>query len=273
MLLLQRALGILLVLATGPQAVRTVLGRCEVSNVAAKQFDLPDGLREVSGLARGPGRTLLTHGDERGAITVLDAATLKVVRKVHLRGNPRDDFEGIAAAGDSVALMTSGGSLYFFRLGTADTVPFTTVATGLALHCELEGLGWHRASGTMLMPCKEPKGKAVPGLTVFRYRLGRAPGRIMPIVVQGSELARVTGLAKVRATGVEVDQVTGHLVVLSSRPAMLVEIDSTGRAVNAKALQPSRHPQSEGLTLTPDAIWIADEGTGRTGTLMRYACR
>jgi len=49
-----------------------------------------------------------------------------------------------------------------------------------------------------------------------------------------------------------------------------------GRAARAFAATflPSMHlPQAEGLTLTPDAIWIADEGAGRKGSLSKYACK
>jgi uncharacterized protein YjiK len=92
-------------------------------------------------------------------------------------------------------------------------------------------------------------------------------------VVPGGELARVTGVAEIRATSVEVDEATGHLLVLSSKPAMLVEIDTTGRAIAATFLPLRHHPQPEGVTLTPDAIWVADEGAGRKGTLSKYSCR
>jgi uncharacterized protein YjiK len=86
-------------------------------------------------------------------------------------------------------------------------------------------------------------------------------------------LARVAGLAQIRPTSVEVDQATGDLLVLSSKPAMLIQIDSTGRAVAMKRLSAKHHPQAEGVTFTSDALWIADEGAGRKGTLARYACK
>jgi uncharacterized protein YjiK len=275
MLILSRTLVLLLTLVAVPQASRGILDRCQVNRDSAAHSKLPDGLVEVSGLAAGPGGTLLTHGDEYGTVTVLDGKSLQVVRAVNLQGNPRDDFEGIATAGDSVALMTSAGRLYFFQLGTAPAARYSMVGTGLGRYCDLEGLAWHRVSGTLLMPCKQPRGaaKGVQGLTVFRYRLGPTPGTIPPIVVRAAELSRVAGVPELRATSVEVDQATGHLLVLSSNPAMVVEIDSAGSAIGATFLPLKRHPQPEGLTLTPDAMWIADEGAGRKGTLMRYPCK
>ena len=268
-----RALGLVLALTAIPQSSRTVLGRCAISSEPVSRYSLPDALVEVSGLSRGPGGTLLTHGDEHGSVIVLDGTTLKPLREVRLQGDPRGDFEGIAAAGDSVVLMTSAGTLYFFRLGAANIVPYTTIATGLGRNCELEGLGWHRPSGTLILPCKQLRGQAAVGLTLQRYRLGRTPGPAAPIVVSGVELARVTGLALIRATYVEVDSLSGNLVVLSSKPPLVLEVDMSGRVLGMKRLPAQYHPQAEGLTLSSDALWIADEGVARKGTLARYSCR
>ena len=272
MLIAPRAITLVTLLATVPQAPRTALGRCTMDRPAAS-YQLPARLTEVSGLAVGRGGALLAHGDERGVVDVFDAATLKLSREVQLQGTPKDDFEGIAAAGDSVALMTSSGKLYLFRPGTDSIVPFTAIATGLGRQCELEGLAWHRAQATLFLPCKQPRGKAVSGLTVYRYRLGPNAGLLSPIHVSGAALAQVTRVSMLRATSIEVDPVTGHLVVLSSRPSLLLEADTTGRILAAKALPGRSHPQAEGLTMTRDAIWIADEGAGGRGMLTRYACR
>lgn len=273
MLLEARAITLVLLLATIPQAPRTALGRCTIGRQPAASYRLPDRLAEVSGLAIGPGGNLLAHGDEQGLIEVFDPISLKLVREVELQGAPRDDFEGIAAAGDSVALTTSSGKVYLFRLGRDSIVPFTTIATGLGKQCELEGLAWQRAQATLFFPCKQPRGRAVSGLTVYRYRLGPSPGPLPPIHVTGAALAQATRVSVLRATAIEIDPSTGNLVVLSSKPALLVEADTTGRILSARQLAGRSHPQAEGLTLSRDALWIADEGAGRKGMLARYACQ
>lgn len=268
-----RGIGFALVLMTVPQAPPTALARCTIAGQPAASYQLPPRLSEISGLAAGPGGTLLAHGDERGIITVLDGSTLKPTREIRLAGAPRGDFEGIAVAGDSVALMTSTGTVYLLGPGTGASVPFTTIATGLGRQCELEGLAWQRAQATLFLPCKHPRGKAVTGLTVYRYRLGVRPGPLPPVHVTGAALSQATGVGILRATAIEVDSSTGHLVVLSSKPPLLLEIDTTGRALGAIRLAGRHHPQAEGLTISRDAIWIADEAGGRQGMLRKYACR
>lgn len=268
-----RALALGLMLAAIPQAPRTALGRCTFGREPIATRKLPEALTEVSGLAVGPGGTLLTHGDERGRVLVLDSSGTRVLRQVELEGVPRDDFEGIAAAGDSVALMTSTGRLYLFRLGATSPVHFSRFGTGVGRTCELEGLAWDRRNATLVLPCKNPVDRDAAGLTLFRYRLGPTPGAVAPVVVSAIALGRATGHDQIRPTSVEIDPVTGHYVVLSSKPALLLEVDSTGRVLVTTRLPAKQHPQAEGLTLTPDAIWIADEGDGRKGILTRYPCR
>lgn len=273
MIIASRALACIVVLLVVPQSEPTILSRCTIDGQPAATYQLPARLVEVSGLSLGPGGTLLIHGDERGVIHVLDGATLRLTREVHLRGSPKDDFEGIATAGDSVALMTSSGRVYLFRFGEDTIAPYTTFGTGLGRTCELEGLAWHRATATLFLPCKQPKTKGVAGLTVFRYRMGPAPAILPPVQVTWQALSRATRAPELRATSVEVDQTTGHLLVLSSKPPLILEVDTTGRILGGKRLSNGQHPQAEGLTIAGDALWIADEGAGRRGTLTKYACR
>jgi uncharacterized protein YjiK len=272
MLVTSRAIGLVVMLLMVPQAPRTALGRCTITEQPAAGYPVP-GLAEISGLATGPRGTLLAHGDERGVVVVLDGATLERTRVVQLKGSPRDDFEGIAAADDSVALMTSTGRVYLFRLGPDSIVPFTMFGTGLGRACELEGLAWHRASATLFFPCKQPRGKGVSGLTVYRYRMGPTPAIVPPVQVSWQVLSRAAGVPELRATSIEIDQATGHLLVLSSKPPLIVEVDTTGRVLAGKRLSSRNHPQAEGLTMSRDALWISDEGRSRQGVLTKYACQ
>lgn len=252
------------------------LARCDLGRAPVERFTMPGPLTELSGLAIGPGGGLLAHADERGRVFEIDPATGVVGRRHVLRGDPRDDFEGIAAKGDSVALMTSTGRLYLFRLAVdSGEVPFTTIETGLGRWCELEGLAWEPRTGVFLLPCKAGRTPATRGgLVVMRYAPGRAAdAQPAPVQVPGTVLARAAGTAAIRATAVDLDPVTGHIVVLSSRPPQLLAVDTAGRIVGAARLAAGAHPQAEGLALSPESVYIGDEGAGKRGMISTYACR
>ena len=264
---------LLALLPPGFQDPPTLLDRCPVDRRPAAQWTLPGRLREVSGLARLETGELLAHNDERLRVTVLDPASGAMIRSFDLQGEPRDDIEGVAAGDGILYLMNSSGRVYVTRVGQdGEKVPFTTVDTGLGKLCELEGLAWDGRRKALLLPCKQPRTPSLTGqLTLFVVPVTGEPSRIeVPL----AEVARRTGLREIEPSAVEVDERTGHILVLSSGPRMVVELDGNGTLVAATELKKSRHPRPEGITILPDAILVSDEGnSGASGTISVYACQ
>jgi uncharacterized protein YjiK len=247
--------------------------RCDVTRAPVSRWGLPSVLAEVSGLAVGRNGHILAHGDERGLVVELDQRTGKLLGGLDLKGKPSDDFEGIATSGRQVVLMTSAGRLYFFEMkADGGEVAYKTVDTGLGRSCEVEGLGWDTRQDQLLIPCKNGRTAATrAGLTVFRWSLGRsAPAASLQVPPE--TLSKVLGVPKVNLTAVEVDPVSGNLMLLASRPAVLITLTPDGRIVGVARLRSNIHPRPEGLAVTRDAVYIGDEGMGGRGTIARYAC-
>lgn len=247
--------------------------RCSPGSRPVARWELPATLAEVSGLSLGPGGRLLAHGDEAGRLVELDQASGKVLRRITLKGEPKGDFEGVAASGDTVIMMTSMGRLYRFTLaGAGDSRDFTTEETGLGRSCELEGLAWDTGNQQLLLPCKNGRTPATrAGLTIFRWSLDGKP-HPAPVRIAAEPLARAAGVGRINPTAIEVDPVTGNLLLLSSRPAVLLTIDRRGRILRVTRLGGKSHPRAEGLAVSRDAIYIGDEGVGGRGTIAKYAC-
>jgi uncharacterized protein YjiK len=271
--LLFRPLLVLLALVGFPQAERPeVVIRCPLNRDPVAQWKLPDNLKEISGLARTSQGRLLAHGDEKGRIFTLDEQTGKVVATWELQGEPRDDFEGIAVAGKTVYLMTGAGRIYTTREGrNGEKVSYTKIDTGLGKQCEFEGLAYDPKAKVLLLPCKTAIARELASdVVVFRWS------------VEKKELAEpasfrfprkdVGDSMDFRATSVEVDPKSGHLILLSSKRQMLVELSAEGRFLGVVPLETLWHRQPEGLTLGPDRLYISDEGRKHTGMLTSYAC-
>lgn len=235
------------------------------------RWELPDPLAEVSGLA-WEGTAALAHGDEVGLVyrvAPAEGASLAA----SLEGEPRDDFEGIALASGRLVLSTSIGRLYVAGWPPRGaTVPHRVVETGLGRECELEGLAWDAGSGSLLLPCKQAKGKDRQrgGVVVRRWHLDR--GAALPDVAIAGAALEAAGLRAFRPAAVEVDAATGHWLLLSANPPALLEVTPTGAVVRGAALD-GRHRQPEGLTLTPGGdLLLADEAAGERPQLTRYRC-
>jgi uncharacterized protein YjiK len=235
---------------------------------------LPASLAEISGMALTADGRLLVHGDERGRVAEVDFRTGRIVKSFTV-GEPmlHGDFEAIAVVGDSVVLLTSNGKLVSFREGADGTVvPATTRDTGLGKVCEFEGMAHDSASHSLVLACKQLRGKDAPDAVVlFRFALGREadPVRIeVPVEV----IQAVTDWKGFHPSDITIDPTTGQLVLIASQEQGMLTLEPDGALAMARAL-PSGHGQPESLALTADGILIIGDEAGKgpaTITLYRW---
>ncbi len=253
----------------------SVLRDYDFSGSAAEQHSLPAALREVSGFTATPDGRIFAHGDESATIAELDASS-GAIRKLFTLGNPaeRGDFEGIAFADGRIFLLTSTGVLYAAREGQANTaVAFERYDTGAGQLCEMEGLAFDARAGRFLLPCKTPRRRELRGRVVVfsvplkTLRIEQAPALSLPF----SQLPAALRRSGVSLTSIEVVPGQDTWLLLSSQPAALIEVSSSGNLAGVEMLSPKRHPQAEALTfLRNRTILIADEGATGKATVTLY---
>jgi uncharacterized protein YjiK len=273
-MLLRRSLlhlGTLAGLALPGQSDTPLLTRCHYRGEPDTVRSLPVSLQEISGLAFHRG-LLLAHDDELGRIYTINPVTGAVAIFATLRGPIHDDFEGIAVLGDTVWLMTSSGKLYGVKATASRTpVAYALHNTGLGKRCELEGLAADAANGVLLFPCKAlPKNG--PGILIYRWNAAKGALAIPTTVSVTPKAIKKAGGPNLRPSALEVVPGMDHLLVLSSSPPALIELDGDGVPRGYLRL-PSRHARPEGLAIAANGdIFVSDEGVNRTGTLSVYRC-
>lgn len=238
----------------------------------AEELRLPASLREVSGLVF-LGTRLLSHNDEDGFLVEVDTKDGSVIHWTHLGPDRvRGDFEGVAALGDTLYMITSGGTLVSFQEAEDDRpVPFEAISTEAEEVCEIEGLA-RSPAGELWAVCKNNYDRALEdGLRILVVDPAGAPARAA-LELTKAQLASV-GIEDLRPSGIEVTP-AGHTLILSARNHMIVELDARGRPIAWVELSGSRHRQAEGIALAADgSLWIADEGGRGRGRMTRYAPR
>ncbi len=240
---------------------------------AQEQWRLPHELAEISGLATTADGRVFTHDDERAVIYEINASEGRIVKTFAL-GDPvqTGDFEGIAITPDGAFnLITSRGMLYRFAEGAdGANVSFETMDTGLQRTCEIEGLAYFVAEESLIIACKRMNDRAMRGnVSLYSWRADR--GAQPWLTLPEADIASRAGVEDFRPSSVEIDRVSGRILLLSANDGAIAELNREGEILSARALG-ARHAQAEGVTVTRDgALLISDEAAGGQAMLSRYA--
>ncbi len=239
------------------------------------RWELPNTLREISGLAATPDGRVFAHGDERALIVELDVSRGRTIKAFTMgRHGARGDFEGMAVADGRFWLVTSDGILYESSEGAnGGHVEFRTYDSGVGTQCEVEGLAYDPTVRALLLACKVPRVRALRGVVaIFTWSIPRrALVSRTPLRVRVDAIARTAGVSTFHPSGLERESTTGHWLLVAARERAVVEITADGRVIAGAALSRRGHPQPEGITVASDrTLLIADEGGNRRATLTTY---
>ncbi len=257
-------------------AADSALARYSFAADTLEQWKLPGKLREVSGLAQHQGR-VYTHDDQSGIVYEVDYEAARLKKAFALgRKTVKDDFEGIAVAGERFFLMTSDGTLYEFREGgNGQRVGFRRHETGLGQRCELEGLVYDASLDSLLLICKQARDASLQSVVaIFAWSLtGRRQLDQPYLSVRLKDLTDTIPGRRFNPSGIELDPATGNLLIVAARQRALAEVDRAGRVVTAMKIPlASRHAQTEGIALLPDGrLLLADEGVNKKARLALYS--
>jgi uncharacterized protein YjiK len=246
---------------------------------ASQRLELPAELAEISGIAYTPDGRLFAHGDEQAVVYQIDLARGPVKRfGIGGAGGPLlGDFEDIQVVGDRIFLVTSAGEIIEAREGAdGSTTPPVRRGRGLGGTCEAEGMSWDEASGSMLLLCKQAKGKQWKGkVVILAASLETGEFEAQPrLTIPETELQRVTGAKGFSGSAITRHPRTGTYLVVAGPQKAYAEIDSTGKVLGGGKLPAQRHRQPEGLAIAPDlTLLISDEAALERATITGYAYR
>lgn len=237
---------------------------------------MPRELREISGLALLPNGELLAHGDEQGIVVILNPRSGLIDSRFQLKGGVHGDFEGITVVGNDIWMMQSNGRIFQFRQGKNKAhVPYVMHDTKLGKECEFEGIAYEADSSRLVMACKRVTKKgAKDQLILYRLPLsGGVIGEISPLTVPLEDVIGSNNWKHFHASDMTVDPTTGNYVLISAQEKAIVVMTPAGEIVRSGPL-PGKHPQAEGIAITPDNILIvSDEATSTPAVITLYRWR
>ena len=241
----------------------------------AKQFSLPAGLSEISGLAVASNNSVYAHDDNYAIVYEVELSSAKTLKAFAL-GNPtvKADFEDIAVRDGYVYLLTSDGRIFEAPVGeNRKRVLYNAYDTGVGVHCEADGLANGPAEGDFLILCKKAhEVEFKDRLVIYSWNLhARRPVSTPWLNVSLDGLVEKLDQGNFHPSAFVWRRDRGTLIIVSAKGHSAIEIDQQGRLIDRFKLDKEQHPQPEGVTLMPDErLVLSDEGPSGHGKISVY---
>jgi hypothetical protein len=264
----------------GPAAAQSALAGYDLAAEPAWRAELPKALAEISGLAPAGDGSVYAHGDEQAAVFRFDLATRRPTERFGLAGRAgllRGDFEDIQVLGRRVFLVNSEGAIYEAPLaGDGQVVQAVRRTAGFGGNCEVEGMAWDPGTNSLLLLCKQVKSKrwkkqvVILAVSAETWRVAPEPRMLIP----EDRLEAVTGARGFGGSAIARHPRTGTFLLVAGPQRTYAEVDARGRVLGGGKLDKRRHPQPEGIAVTPElTLLISDESVSGPATITAYAPR
>lgn len=255
--------------AATPPSTATVEVPYDFTQPAAT-FQLPESLREISGITVLPDGRLAAVQDETGVLYTLDAATGAVLNEQTFAGE--GDYEDVEFAAGAVWVLTSNGSL--LELPATGGTP-EEHDTPLRGRCDAEGLALDAAQNRLLIACKEDPGEGLDDnevRAVYAFDLTARTLAASPVFTLSR--SALDAAENFKPSALAVHPTTGEVYVMSSVRNAIAVVRPDGQIAGVVELPEATNAQPEGLAFTSDGtLYLSNEGPEGPATLQRFDAR
>lgn len=242
------------------------------------RIELPQELKEISGIHALPDDQVLAIQDEKGIIFTLDIRQGTIIKR---RTFDKDrDYEDLCVAGEDLFILERDGDLYRTTfVPSQDTIQ--KYETAFSYRNDTESLGFDEAHNRLLIAPKDgaPEGSELPKQLQGIYAFDLTTKRVLldPVcTISQKEVGQIIdqgGKAyRFKPSALAIHPTTKNLYVLSSVGKCLIVLDSQCEILHIDLLDSELFPQPEGLAFDQDEnLLISSEGVGQAASITRYA--
>ncbi|KAA9340091.1 SdiA-regulated domain-containing protein [Adhaeribacter soli] len=236
------------------------------------KWEVPDILREVSGIAYlGPNRFACIQ-DEQGTIFIYNTAAAKIEKEIDFAGP--GDYEGIALVGKTAYVVRADGRLFEVNNIESAKPQVTEYGTPFTAENNIEGLGYDARNNRLLLAVKDrdSNSNAYKGIYSFDLetkKLAATPvykidfGHPVFATVQDNEKTMMP-------SEVQVHPVTGNVYVTDAKNAQIVVMDAQGNIKNRYKISKGDFYKAEGITFSPAGeLFISNEGKKTKANILK----
>lgn len=230
-----------------------------------EKYDLPDKLKEISGLSYYKKNQLVCVNDEQGKIFIYDINDKKIVNKIPF--DKDGDYEGVEVVGDEVFVLRSDGKLKGFKIGEAFEREIDCSEPEVI---EYEGLGYDSKSKYLLLVAKERRKDVDDKKMVYAYDFDRKV-LFKHISIPVEQVKDEANGKDFKPSGIAVHPQTGQVFIIASSGKKLLILSEKGQKEALISLNSKVYRQPEGICFSPDGqLFISSEGKDGDGYILRF---
>ena len=240
-----------------------------------QRWDMPEKLKEISGLSYIDKDRFACVQDELGTLFVYNIASQKIEREITFAGT--GDFEGVVWTDDKAYVIRADGKLFIISNVSQSKPTVIEIETGLTIKNDVESLGYDKKNNRLLMTGKEPDRGTSSGKAIYAFDL--ASQKMIKNPVMTIDLSASSTGSKGKKSGnnfhpssLEIHPVNGNIYLIDGPGSNLLIVDGSGAMKSFISLGSRDFPQPEGITFNPEGdIFISTEGKKDPGAIMKVA--
>lgn len=258
-----------------------------------RSFELPDILREVSGITSIDSTSFACVQDEDGVLFIYDLVNneIKHYYSFHFEG----DYEGIARVGKTIYILRSDGHLYEISDFESPGFQLASYETGIPADNN-EGLCYDPTNDRLLIAIKgksdkgadnkdkrliygfDLKTKTLSAEPVFEFDVETikqfARNHKINLPTRSKKKKKDEPIIRFRTSAIGIHPLTGKLFLLSASDHLFFIFNKNGQIEYMETLHPELFNKAEGITFFENGdMLITNEGQDDQPTLLRFNYR
>lgn len=235
------------------------------------QWDLPDTLKEVSGIAYMPNGKMACVQDEDGFIFIYNLENASLERKIEF-AEP-GDYEGIALVGTTAYVLKSDGTLFEVINFENDRLKTVEYSFDFSENYNFEGLAYDQRKNRLLLGIKDETDDDFKSIYAFDLETKKIIDEpVYKIYFKHpvfEKLDMKPSNKMLQLSEITIHPDNGKIFILEAENPKLLILDSSGIPENLYVFKKKQFHQAEGLTFGPSGeLFISNEGSGGCGNIL-----
>lgn len=233
-----------------------------------QKWDMPDQLKEVSGIAYLNDQRFAAVQDETGTIYIYDHSAQKIEREIRFAGS--GDFEGLTVV-DSMAYVVNGSGTIFEVDMRSQPERVKEYITTLTENNNVEGLCYDAGNNRLLLTVKDKDPNSDEYKGIYAFDLSTKSFSASPVFkIQLNDPVFKGGKKNksIMPAAIGIHPSTKNIYIVDGPNARLLLMDPSGNILSLIDLG-KKFSQPEGISFSPSgATYISNEGNKDPGNII-----